>query len=61
MLIYGYELEFVIHHDFVGPIVVNVAREKWDSKMGGGDSRQDVDTTNQRNQHLKSNNMKNIR
>lgn len=24
MLIYGYELEFVIHHDFVRPIVVNL-------------------------------------
>lgn len=43
MLIYGVELEFVIHHDFIESSVVDVAREKWTETAkweGGG---QDVE------------------
>lgn len=43
MLTYGFELEFVIHHDFIESSVVDVAREKWTETAkweGGG---QDVE------------------
>lgn len=38
MLIYGVELEIVIHHDFIESSIVNVAREKWTetAKWDGG-------------------------
>lgn len=38
MLIYGFELEIVIHHDFIESSVVDVAREKWTetAKWEGG-------------------------
>lgn len=41
MLIYGFELEIVIHHDFIEPSVVDVAREKWTetAKWEGGGGR----------------------
>lgn len=44
MLIYGVELEFVIHHDFIESSVVDVAREKWTetAKWEGGGG-QDVE------------------
>lgn len=45
MLIYGVELEIVIHHDFIESSIVNVAREKWTetAKWNGGGGGQDVE------------------